>query len=135
MGTPRKPASTRQITNPVVPVLSLAETWPHVKPRVVKIGKGLKNHGQLGVTTGCGKVWDTVLHEATESAGLIDCDRCVMAIDKRNTWNRKISYGANVGSEQDAFACGAGLEVTTWRDAHNNREALSEQGRKALGLA
>lgn len=121
---------TLVVTNPTA-----AEVWPHVKPRLVTLGKGRRQHGTLGAVTGCGRAWSGETIEADSySANIIDCQRCLTAIDQRNTWNRKISYGANVSFEQDAFASGAGLEATEWRVNHYGREIIADVARRQVRL-
>lgn len=123
-------AVTLVIENP-----SAADVWPHVKPRLVMLGKGLKGHGTVGVTTGCGKVWSGPTTAATDyDADAIDCQRCVTAIDKQNAWNRKIGYGASASFEQDSFAAGAGTEATEWRGDYYSRETVSAEARKLLKI-
>jgi hypothetical protein len=114
----------------------IAQAWPHALPRPVRVGKGLKLHGGLGVVTGCGKVWtrdegDAISHTAKS----IDCAACVKVIDQRNTWHCKTSYGANASFENESFGYGVAVDkATEWRLDWYEREAISRAARASLGL-
>lgn len=113
-----------------------AEVWPHVKPRVVTVGKGLKTHGSLGVTTGCGKVWTHEVASPTEGlADSIDCQRCITAIDERNAWNRSTSYGASASFENESFGYGVDhTKATEWRVGWYATITTSLAARKTLKI-